>query len=137
MMICRTFSLDLEKYIKEDRQVAEEAKHKRKYLENKSILENEMNVEKSEHYNWIATIAFYAALHLVEGELSKDKLHSKTHSDRGNVVERYAAFRNIRTQYKNLHDRSIIARYEGSNISKKKAEQALEWLKDIEDEIQL
>lgn len=117
--------------------MAAEAKHKDKYLENKSILENEMNVETSSHYNWIATIAFYAALHLVESELAKNGIHSKTHSDRGNVVERYAAFRNIRNQYKNLHDRSIVARYEGSNINKAKAEQALRWLKDIENEIML
>ena len=114
-----------------------ESEHKRKYLENKGILENEMNVESSRHYNWVTTIAFYAAVHLVEGELAKSNIHNTNHADRGTIVERYASFKKVRSQYKFLHDKSVIARYAGANMNREKAERALSCLKDIEKEIHL
>lgn len=114
-----------------------ELQHKDKYVENRKLLDNELNIENAQYYNWIATVAFYAAMHLVEGELAKSDIHNKTHLDRGNVVEKFSCFRNIRGQYKTLHDRSIIARYGKMSINKAKAEQALKCLNDIEKEINL
>ena len=114
-----------------------ELQHKEKYAENRKLLDNELNIENEKYYNWISTVAFYAAMHLIEGKLANDDIHNKTHLDRGNVVERYSYFRNIRTQYKTLHDRSIVARYGKSSVNKKKAEQALKCLEEIEKEINI
>lgn len=113
------------------------SQHKMKYLENKQLLDNEMNIKSNTHYNWVTTIAFYAAVHLVEGELAKNDVHTTTHVSRDGFIEKYSAFRNIRNQYKFLHDKSVIARYTELNINQKKAEQAIRYLNDIEKEIQL
>ena len=37
-------------------------------------MENELSIEHCMSFNWITTIAFYAALHLVEGKLAEDAL---------------------------------------------------------------
>ena len=124
-----------QKYIKEDKQVATEKEHRKKYRENKNILENELSIDRTVSYNWIATIAFYSVLHLVEGKLATYNIHSKSHTASENMVNSQRDFRNIRTKYKTLHTRSIVARYSGENISKDKAMEALQYLKDIEREL--
>ncbi len=113
-----------------------ENEHRKKYLENKSILENELSISNCERYNWISTIAFYAVLHLVEERLARYGMDSTSHAARGNMVNRQSDFRNIRVKYKALHTRSIVARYSGKNITKEKAQESLQYMEDIERELE-
>ena len=111
--------------------------HKNKYEQNKKLLDEELNITNCTNYDWIITVAFYSALHLVEGELAKANIHTKTHTDRDTMVGRNRAFIKIRSKYKLLHDRSRVARY-GANCSNKlKAVHCLQVLSDIEKEISL
>lgn len=107
--------------------------HKKKYTKNRELLDKELNMENCDNYDWIVTVAFYAAIHLVEAELAKSNIHTRLHTDRSVNVERFNAFRTVRAQYKALHDRSVVARYEGTCMNKKKAEQALKYLAAIEE----
>ena len=51
------------------------------------------------------------------------------------MVNMQREFKNIRSKYKYLHTKSIVARYAGESITKTKAEDALKYLSDIEKEI--
>lgn len=109
--------------------------HIKKYEENRKLLDNELNINICNCYNWIVTIAFYAAMHLVESSLAVNNIHNKTHISRNNMIDRMSEFREIRAQYKFLHDRSVIARYEAANMNKQKAEMALTLLNQIESKM--
>lgn len=109
--------------------------HKTKYDKNKELLEQELNISKCTNYDWIVTVAFYTALHLVEAECAKTNIHNATHTDRGVYINRDRRFIKIRSQYKFLHDRSLAARYSSKIANKEKAEMALLTLKEIEKEI--
>lgn len=111
--------------------------HIRKYKENKKLLETNLNIENCDFYNWVVTVSFYAALHLVEAKLSESGIDSKDHFARSNNVERFNQFKNIRTQYKTLYDKSRIARYDAAFMNKKKGQFALKCLKQIEEEIKI
>lgn len=69
--------------------------------------------------------------------MSKSNIHTRTHTDRDVMVARNRVFINIRSKYKMLHDRSIVARYGAKCLDKNKAQQALQFLSDIEKEIVL
>ncbi len=113
-----------------------ESEHRKKYQENKSILENELSISNCERYNWIATIAFYAVLHLVEEKLAGYGIDSKSHTARENMVNRQSDFRKIRVKYKVLHTRSIVARYSGESMTREKAQECLQYMEEIEKELQ-
>ncbi len=109
--------------------------HIKKYNENRELLDTNLNIENCNFYNWIVTVSFYAALHLVEAKLAENGIDSPDHFARGNNVERFSQFRDIRNQYKVLYDRSRIARYDGTFMDKKKGEFALKCLGIIEDKL--
>lgn len=111
--------------------------HKKKYEENKEVLDNELNIDKCKRYDWIATIAFYSAVHLVEAKLAENDVHTTDHTARKGAVDRFGTFREIRNEYKALYDRSRVARYDAYCLNEKKARQALGFLKKIEDEIHI
>lgn len=109
--------------------------HMKKYNENKEILTKELDIGNGKYYNWIVTISFYAAMHLIEGQLAKSHIDSKNHKLRQNNVERFNVFKPIRVQYKILYDRSIVARYEPAFMTKDKSKLALKCLHEIEKEL--
>ena len=109
--------------------------HIKKYEENKLLLGTKLSVENAEFYNWIVTVAFYAALHLVEARLADDNIDSSDHTARNNNVERFNYFQPIRAKYKVLYDRSRVARYDATFMNEKKARFALSCLETIEHEL--
>lgn len=109
--------------------------HIKKYNENRKLLDTNLNIENCEFYNWIVTVSFYAALHLVEAKLAEDNIDSTDHFARNNNVERFSKFKNIRNEYKTLYDKSRVARYDGSFISQKKGQFALKCLEKVEKEL--
>lgn len=111
------------------------SEHKKKYLENKSIIENVLNEKNSEHCNWVSTICFYAALHLVEMQLALDGIHSRDHVNRENnmiISRRISQYVLIR--YKHMYTVSILARYEAASVSPTVANQMRNYLKQIEED---
>lgn len=115
--------------------VPSEKEHQKKYNDNKDLLENELEISNSTRYNWIATVAFYSALHLIEEKLATYGIHSKNHKARENMVNTYRDFKTVRVKYKMLYTWSIVARYAGESITEQKAREALKYLNDIEVEL--
>lgn len=115
--------------------------HLMKYNVNKRLLNtDEMNLEKnSKHFEWIITVAFYSALHLVEREIYSNKSifenDTSSHKERSQIISRYDRFRKIRVIYKSLADSCWKARYEAGRMERKDAETAIKNLKKIEDDL--
>ena len=69
----------------------------------------------AEHAEWIATIAFYRALHLVEAAFSKDRRvgqsHSHTHQIRQEILKNTLGYEKIWEHYRPLYAISLVARY--------------------------
>ena len=59
--------------------------------------------------DWIATVAFYTAVHLVEKLRAYRGEHSENHEDRNSAVRR--DYRAIQTEYHELYNHSLVARY--------------------------
>ncbi|MCC6038288.1 MAG: hypothetical protein LM632_08815 [Armatimonadetes bacterium] len=65
-----------------------------------------------DHWDWIAVVAFYAALHWVDAYLATQGRHPQNHRERHNAL----AFLPIRSDYGELYVVSRQARYEGGHI---------------------
>ena len=77
----------------------------------------------SRHADWIVTIAFYKALHVVDSYLAKNfNIHPQGHIDRKKEVQEH--LQNIHGQYSALHQASIKARYEDYTYQNKPQEVA-------------
>jgi hypothetical protein len=63
--------------------------------------------------DWMTTVAFYKALHLVEAVFANDKtiLHGHNHENRENILKRTPKYSNIYKHYRVLLNASIVARY--------------------------
>lgn len=114
--------------------------HMKKYLDNKELLNaSELNIETTKHYDWVVTIAFYSAVHIIEGEIFQNSSilgeHTKNHKKRAEIVGAHERFKNIRAKYNQLQTRCWVARYEAHRTSKDQAKRMLEYLRDIEEEL--
>lgn len=81
--------------------------------------------------DWIVTVYFYAAVHLIERSLSVQNVHSSSHEQRNETV-RSVLFRDIEKQYESLYIESRHARYSCKQIKKSKVDQAKKWYDIIE-----
>lgn len=65
--------------------------------------------------DWIATVAFYAALHIVDAVLYHNnrglQRHGQTHNYRERLVKYNPKFQHMWTFYWSLHNESVVARY--------------------------
>jgi hypothetical protein len=80
--------------------------HQQKADDNRAFLNAILSTGPPE---WVATVAFYTAVHLVEKLLAYSGNHSKNHEERGSAVRK--DFRQIYSQYHELFNNSLIARY--------------------------
>jgi hypothetical protein len=62
--------------------------------------------------DWLTTVAFYAAVEVVEGMLATRSFHSKNHEDRKNAVRH--DFNSIYKAYHALYNASLDTRYQSS-----------------------
>lgn len=109
------------------------SEHRIKYLENKEIVENVLDVRNKSHCNWIATISFYAALHIVDMQLAIDNVHSRNHHEREEKLDKNARITNyVMMRYKQMCTVSRTARYEAASISPTVANQMVNYLHQIE-----
>jgi len=111
--------------------------HIKKYEKNKELLNKEVfDIHNTGYKEWVVTIAFYSALHLVEYKFYKDsKLHTGNHKARLTNVRINKAYRDIRSDYKYLYDQSIKARYTADIINKDDTKEAIKSLHRIESKI--
>jgi|GEM_PF-736468 hypothetical protein len=107
--------------------------HKKKYINNKKVLKL-LNIQDKDQCDWIATIAFYSALHIIEKELAKENKHFRTHMEREQYINGEPKYckNQIAAKYKQLSTNSKIARYGPGKITPTKANQMLRFLADIE-----
>lgn len=111
------------------------SEHKKKYLENKDIAENVLDITKEGHRNWIATICFYAAMHIIDMQLAKDNIHSKSHIEREEQIAKSSRISpKVNQKYKHLRTMSRIARYDAGSIAPTIADQLIRYLHNIEEE---
>jgi hypothetical protein len=82
--------------------------HREKAQRNRDVLDA---VKGTATPDWIAVIAFYTALHLVERLAAKDMVHHDKHQDRLHYLARHQQHRTIHTAFSSLHDAAHIARY--------------------------
>lgn len=107
--------------------------HLEQYMLNKKLLsESIFAIDSSEHLDWVLTIAFYCAVHLIEKQLAIIGFHNRNHEDRKNIIFKIKELKNISTQYVSLEVQSRRARYHCTKINKKDVFVALEYLEDIE-----
>src|SRR5882757_6004521 len=66
-----------------------------------------------EYADWITTVAFYKALHVVEAVFSNDKSvnHGIDHYTRERILKTNNKFKQIYTNYRPLYSASLVARY--------------------------
>ncbi len=111
------------------------SEHRKKYLENKDIAEKVLDISIEGHRNWIATICFYAAMHIIDMQLAKDNIHSKSHIEREEQISQSSRIsQKVNVQYKHLRTMSRVARYDAKSIEPTVANQLIRFLHNIEEE---
>jgi len=69
-----------------------------------------LNTILDDYPDWLATVAFYAAVELIESLFSGRDAHSKNHEDRNNSVRKN--YPSIHKAFKALYNASLDARYQ-------------------------
>ena len=67
--------------------------------------------------DWEVTALFYSALHYINAYLSLTGIPPRSHVDRSNVIVSNPALRELVNSYRELHERSLEARYDLVPIS--------------------
>ncbi len=111
--------------------------HYDKYKNNKKLLKiDAFALDNSQYLDWVITIAFYGALHLVEKKLYEiNSKHSRNHQDRNRNILSTKELQPVSSQYYALYMQSRRARYDCCAITKKDASKALKMLSDIESAV--
>ncbi|MFN3420813.1 MAG: hypothetical protein ACK40X_03700 [Armatimonadota bacterium] len=81
--------------------------------------------QNPDHWDWIAIVAFYAALHWVDAFLAAQGSHPQNHRERNRLVNLLVP---ANLAYGILYSASRRARYEAEHISRQKALQCRDQL---------
>lgn len=73
-----------------------------------------LNEQEADHWDWMAILAFYSALHWLDAYLAHEGLHPSNHRERNRAAQRLP----IWDEYYELYAISRIARYEEGRISR-------------------
>lgn len=108
--------------------------HFNKYKNNKKLLKSDIfDIESCKYLDWVVTIVFYGALHLVEKRLDELKsIHSKDHRERKTNILTTRELLPISAQYHTLYIQSMRARYDNCSFTKDDVKRAFDLFKDIE-----
>lgn len=88
------------------------AAHLKLARHNQDLLDHLVSTQLEEFPDWIATVAFYKAVHLVEALFDHDSgLHSHSHRDREQRIDNMRRYEDIAEYYYPLETASILARY--------------------------
>ena len=111
--------------------------HKKKYQDNKEVLNSVFDCNNKLHCNWIVTISFYISLHIIEAKLAKEQnLHSRDPRQRDEMIENCGLFsRNVKSKYKQLKSNCWSARYSKNDMAPTIANQMKRFAEEIEAEV--
>lgn len=91
--------------------------------------------------DWVAVVAFYTAVHLVETLRALDNEHSRDHFERLEYVQKN--HRDIHHPFRSLFDVSKLARYEANAVffrqfspDRVRAEVLNEWLRSVREYVE-
>lgn len=111
----------------------DKSKHEKQFKANKILIENPVfDINRTKHSDWLMTIIFYTAVHLVEKELAILEIDSENHVDREKKMHNLSKLKYVTTKYDVLRQQSQRARYQCAKFQKKDLEDALKYLRDIE-----
>lgn len=111
-------------------------KHFEQYNHNKSLLNSSLfDPNHTSFRDWVITIVFYCAVHLIERELASNSLHSGKHSVRSNAIARFQRLRQINPHYNTIYNQSRRARYECCQFSKDDISSLVRLLHEIEQKL--
>lgn len=109
--------------------------HRKQFNSNKISISNVQTLEKPPN-DWLVTMAFYAAIHLVESIIvTKMGKFTENHNDRKLAISRISELKSIRSDYLTLESYSHKSRYLCKTFSDKDVSKVLGVLKKIEDEL--
>lgn len=110
--------------------------HHAQYRQNREFAHSLLQQE-TPRYDWVVTIAFYAALHLVDKVIvSKNQsVKPDDHKTRNFLVGTVQELKQIRTQYMSLQQMSHQSRYLCVPFNKGKASSAIKLLETIEKQL--
>tara|TARA_R110002072_G_C7974418_1_gene535189 strand:- start:875 stop:1336 length:462 start_codon:yes stop_codon:yes gene_type:complete len=90
------------------------AAHVQAVIENTRTL-NYLREQIEDHPQWVVTVAFYKALHVVEALFAADpqatQKHCDDHSSRSRLLKKTNRYKKIWEHYRPLFNDSLIARY--------------------------
>lgn len=111
--------------------------HLKQYQHNKELLCSDVFKIENDYRDWIITIGFYSALHIIEkafAELDHPQ-HFKGHERRNKFIFLNRRYDKIASKYQALYNQSIRARYDCANITKTDVQVVRQLVEDIEKEL--
>lgn len=111
--------------------------HLRQVDHNKQLLQT-FDVNSTEYLDWVVTIAFYTAVHLIEAYFAdvRPQIHNTDHQKRQDAMRRVAEFKSIYNLYRELEEWSRNTRYKCYQPKSEFVKnQVLSYLSDIEQVI--
>ena len=84
--------------------------HRLAAIENQKAL-NYLIERKHDFPQWVVTVAFYTALHVVDSILAKDGHHPDDHGVRNGLLKKTKKYEFLWRTYRTLFSDSMIARY--------------------------
>jgi len=113
-----------------------EQEHARQALHNKEFL-GSFGRDSTPHLDWMVTVIFYTALHIVEQYLAHKGLHPADHTTRDAYLWRARGLKPIWLDYRCLKDESMRARYEVASFTADEIQGHQERLARIETHVRL
>lgn len=88
-----------------------QAAHLKQAQQNRALI-TRLDPATTPHLDWVVTITFYAALHLIEAWFATKGLHFVSHENRDNWGGKVKELRRVWQLYKELEFQSRQARYQ-------------------------
>lgn len=111
-----------------------DTKHYTKFSANKNLI-SELQKMSNPSNDWITTIAFYSALHLVDGKIVKSLGETSKPMDHVSRNKLVGTFSKIRKEYQALYMLSRKARYVCGTLNDAQKQESLNYLSHIEKNV--
>ena len=111
-----------------------QAAHRRQAEHNRRFLHT-FDLASADYLDWVVTVLFYTALHLIDSYLATHGHHPKSHQERNKYIRRYPYLALIWPDYRFLEHRSRAARYDVVTFELAQVERLYRRLETIETHI--
>jgi len=85
--------------------------HRRQVQHNQEFIDF-LNLDSTKYLDWVVTVAFHVAIHLVEQHLAQYGIDSPNHADRWLYMERCKSLKPVYQDTRWLYDQSRDCRYQ-------------------------